>query len=129
LRCVCYAKSLQAQLQTVAFGESDRLEQRRIQVEKAGPAEKVPPYITERVCRRSSEARRGEPRIAGADPVKDLHRSNQIRCLCIARREKRGGIRIKVKRGARHKGEKAGHAPVTQNRSGKPGRDEALAPS
>src|SRR5207245_984177 len=97
--------------------------------EKVRPTEEVAPDITEGVGRRSSEARRTEPGIAETDSVKDVHRSNQIRRLCIARRQKRRRTRGKVEGKTAHQREKARYTPSTQNRGGKSRGNKALAPS
>src|SRR4029077_8046879 len=68
---VGYAKSLEAQIQIVAFCKADGLGQCRVQVEEAWPAEIVPPHVAERSACRSCETRGAEPRVAGADAVKD----------------------------------------------------------
>src|SRR5260370_8345570 len=94
-----------------------------IDVEKVGPAKIVPPHVAEwhnlvnRILRRISEARRGEPGITEADTMKDLHRGNQIRRLRVVRRQKGGGTSSKEKRKARHDGEKGGHTPATKDGS------------
>src|SRR5260370_14268513 len=126
LRRVGHAECFQPQVQIVAFRESDGLEQGSIQVEKAWPAEEVPPHVAECLARWSSKARRVERGI-GADAVKDLDGSNQIRSLGVVRRQKRGGTGGKVKRKARHQGEKAGDAPATQYGGANPRRNQALA--
>src|SRR5260370_42696498 len=90
LRRIGHAKTLQPQIQTIALRKADRLRQCGIQVEKAGPAEIVPAHIPECSGRWRGEARRSEPGTAGADPMKAVHRSNQIRRLGIPWRQKRG---------------------------------------
>lgn len=133
LRRIRHAKSLQAQVQVVALRKSDRLGQCSIQVEKVGPAKIVPPHIAEwnnlgnRILRRISEARGGEPGITEADAVKDLHRGNQIRRLRVVRCQKRGGTSSKVKGKARHDREKGGYAPATKDGSAHSRRNQALA--
>ena len=59
--------------------------------------------------------------------MKDLHRSNQIRRLGVARRSKRVATSVKIKRKAGHQREKAGNAPAAQNRGANSRRHEALA--
>src|SRR5436190_11655450 len=112
-----------------AFRESDGFGQRSIQVEKVGPAEEVAPDVTEGVGRRSSEARRTEPGIAETDSMKDFHRSNQIRRLCIARRQERRRTRSEVEGKTAHQREKARHTPSAQNRGGNSRGSKTLAPS
>jgi len=55
LRRICGAKCLQTQVQIAALRKSDRLGQCGIQIEKAGPAEIVPPHIAECSASRSRE--------------------------------------------------------------------------